>query len=94
MSLEIKINDSFVPFEFAPKSEIIALEWAMMNKAEVVVKQTTPIPVNSCKICDIAHTTLYCTNCLTGERVRLSNRKFAKVIKLTPNTCKATRRVA
>jgi hypothetical protein len=88
MSLEIKVNDSFVPFEFAPKSEIIALEWAMMNKAEIKVTRTTPAVVRTCKICEFAHEGLYCTNCYTGKRVRLGERKFATEIKLTPTACR------
>jgi hypothetical protein len=82
MSLEIKINDSFVPFEFAPKSVKIDLEWALMNKAEMVFTKTTPTKVGICKVCEYAHEGLYCTNCFTGERVRVGARKFAKVIKL------------
>jgi hypothetical protein len=82
MTLEIKINDSFVPFEFAPKSAQIDLEWALINNAEMVVTRTTPIPVRTCKVCEYAHEGLYCTNCFTGERVRVGARKFAKVIKL------------
>jgi hypothetical protein len=82
MSLEIKVGDSFVPFEFAPMSVKLDLEWALMNKAEVVVKQTTPTPVGICKVCEYAHEGLYCTNCFTGERVRVGARKFAKVIRL------------
>jgi hypothetical protein len=47
MSLEIKINDSFVPFEFAPKSAKIDLEWALVNNAEMQMncyKCHKPIP--------------------------------------------------
>ena len=90
MSLEIKINDSFVPFEFAPNSVKIDLEWALMNNAEMVVVSTTPVKVNTCKVCEYAHEGLYCTNCFTGERVRLEpSFKFARVMKVTPISCKA-----
>jgi hypothetical protein len=88
MSLEIKVNDSFVPFEFAPNSVKIDLEWALLNKAEVVVTSTAPAVVRTCKVCEYAHEGLYCTNCFTGERVRCGERKFSKVMKLTPVSCK------
>jgi hypothetical protein len=86
MSLEIKINDSFVPFEFAPNSVKIDLEWALMNNAEMVVVSTTPVKVNTCKVCEYAHEGLYCENCFTGERVNVSAQgkfnKWAKVIRI------------
>lgn len=87
MSLEIKVNDSFVPFEFAPNSVKIDLEWALMNAniADIKVTSTKKESVKGvCNICLLPHTGLYCTNCLTGERVRLSDKKFVSVMKLTP----------
>jgi hypothetical protein len=86
-TLEIKINDSFVPLAYAPQSVKTDLEWALMNNAPVVVTRTTPAVVRTCKVCEYAHEGLYCGNCFTGERVRLGKTKFAKVIKLTPTTC-------
>ncbi len=105
MSLEIKVNDSFVPFEFAPQSVKIDLEWALANKAEMTLncyKCHTPIPngvgsycdscrkvtLKTCPVCEYAHEGLYCSNCFTGERVRLGYIKFASVMKLTPVSCK------
>jgi hypothetical protein len=90
-NLEVKINDSFVPLEYAPSDVKIALEWALLNNAEMVVTRTTPVPVNTCKVCEYAHEGLYCRNCFTGTRVRLGKTKFAKVIKLTPITCKGVK---
>ena len=86
MSLEIKVNDSFVPFEYAPKSVKIDLEWALMNNAEMVVVSTTAPVVRTCKVCEYAHEGLYCSNCFTGERVNVSAQgkfnKWAKVIRI------------
>lgn len=86
MSLEIKVNDSFVPFEFAPNSVKIDLEWALLNKAEVVVTSTAPAVVRTCKVCEYAHEGLYCDNCFTGERVNCSApgkyNKWSKVMRL------------
>jgi hypothetical protein len=91
-TLEIKINDSFVPLEYAPESVKIDLEWALINNAPMVVKSTTPAVVRNCKVCEYAHEGLYCTNCFTGERVRVGKTKFAKVIKLTPVNCKSIKK--
>lgn len=92
MSLEIKVNDSFVPFEFAPMSAKLDLEWAILNNAEMVVTSTTPAVVRTCKVCEYAHEGLYCSNCFTGERVNVSApgkfNKWSKVMKVTPITCK------
>lgn len=87
-SLEIKVNDSFVPFEFAPNSIKLDIEWALMNNAPITVKRLDTPEVRTCKVCEYAHEGLYCTNCFTGERVRCGERKFSKVMKLTPITCK------
>ena len=91
MSLEIKINDSFVPFEFAPNSVKIDLEWALMNNAPITVKRLDEPTVRVCKVCELAHEGLYCTNCFTGERVNCSAtgkyNKWAMEIKLTPAQC-------
>lgn len=103
MSLEIKVNDSFVPFEFAPVSEKIALEWAIVNNAEIKVNCVTchkEIPAGTgnacaqhtsykvCKICELPHAGRYCSNCFTGYRERCG-KGFAMVIRLTPNNCKS-----
>ena len=92
MSLEIKINDSFVPFEFAPMSAKLDVEWALLNNAEIKVTSTKPVEVRTCKVCEYAHEGLYCTNCFTGERVNCSAtgkyNKWSKVMKVTPITCK------
>ena len=80
-TLEIKVNDSFVPFEYAPNDVKLDLEWALINNAEMVVTRTTPIPVRTCKVCEYAHEGLYCSNCFTGTRVRCG-KGFAKVMKL------------
>jgi hypothetical protein len=99
MTLEIKINDSFVPLEFVPNSAKIELEWALINNAEMTLncyKCHTPITngigsycldckkvnLKTCQICELAHEGLYCTNCFTGERIRVGKTKFAKVIRL------------
>jgi hypothetical protein len=86
MSLEIKVNDSFVPFEFAPKSVKIDLEWALMNNAPVSVKRLDTPTVRTCKVCEYAHEGLYCDNCFTGERINVSTvpnkYKFTKVMRL------------
>jgi hypothetical protein len=87
MSLEVKINDSFVPFEFAPQSVKTDIEWALMNNAPFTVKRLDAPTVGTCKVCEYAHEGLYCVNCFTGERVRLNGFRFAKVMKLTPKTC-------
>lgn len=87
MSLEVKINDSFVPFEFAPQSVKTDIEWALMNNAEITVKRLDTPTVRTCKVCEYAHEELYCTNCFTGERIRVGARKFSKVMKVTPVTC-------
>jgi hypothetical protein len=90
-TLEVKVNDSFVPLAYAPQSVKIDLEWALMNKPEIVVTRTTPVEVRTCKVCEYAHEGLYCGNCFTGERVNVSTQpnryKFSRVMKLTPNTC-------
>ena len=105
MSLEIKINDSFVPFEFAPNSEKIALEWALLNNAEMQMRcykchknipngigsyclDCKKVNLRTCKVCEYAHEGLYCENCFTGERVRLGKTKFARVMKVTPISCR------
>ena len=85
-NLEIKrINDlEFQPVEFADKDLIMQLELGLMTTpiSEIVVTSTKPVEVHICKVCEYAHEGLYCTNCFTGERVRVGARKFAKVIRL------------
>jgi len=97
-TLEVKVNDSFVPLEYAPSDVKISLEWALMNNAPMVVKSTTPAVVRVCKVCEYAHEGLYCTNCFTGERVNCSPagkfNKWSKVMRITPTTCNKSRRVA
>ena len=94
MSLEIKINDSFVPFEFAPMSEKIALEWALMNvkPEDIKVTSTSPVNVKTCKICGFGFDAVYCVNCYTGKRVNVSApgkfNKWSTEIKLTPTACR------
>ena len=98
MSLEIKVNDSFVPFEFAPNSVKLDLEWALINNAEIKINCVTchkEIPAGTgnacaehtsykvCKICLLPHAGLYCSNCFTGERVNVSAQgKFNKWAKV------------
>jgi hypothetical protein len=92
MSLEIKVNDEFVPIENAGFADLVELEmalsYAMKNPDSVKVTSTKEIPVNFCNICNQPHAGLYCTNCLTGKRVNISKRpngfRFVNVIKLTP----------
>ena len=85
-SLEIKrINDlEFQPIEFADKDLVMDLELGLMTTpiSEIVVKRLDNPTIRTCKICEFAHEGLYCTNCFTGERVRVGARKFAKVIRL------------
>ena len=103
MSLEIKVNDSFVPFEFAPNSVKLDLEWALINNAEIKINCVTchkEIPAGTgnacaehtsykvCKICLLPHAGLYCSNCFTGMRERCG-KGFAMVIRLTPVNCKS-----
>jgi hypothetical protein len=85
-NLEIKrINDlEFQPIEFADKDLVMDLELGLMTTpiSKIVVKRLDNPTVRTCKICEFAHEGLYCTNCFTGERVRVGARKFAKVIRL------------
>jgi hypothetical protein len=46
------------------------------------------VNLKTCKVCGYGHEGLYCSNCFTGERVRLGKTKFTKVIKLSPTICK------
>ena len=68
-------------FSELSSDEKISLEWAIINK-DLEFRRTTPIRVGVCKVCVQPHQGLYCTNCFTGERVRVGARKFAKVIRL------------
>ena len=109
MSLEIKVNDSFVPFEFVDNSTKLDLEIALVTGAEMKVNCYTchksipngigaycnscrQVNLKTCKVCEYAHEGLYCSNCFTGKRVNVSKKpngfRFARVIKLTPITCK------
>ena len=109
MSLEIlEMNANgvgWVSLENASIENKIALEWAILNNAEMKVlchichieipsgtgnacakhKQAN---LRTCQICELAHEGLYCSNCFTGERVRVGKTKFAKVIKLNDITKK------
>jgi hypothetical protein len=86
MSLEIKrINDlEFQPIEFADKDLVLELELGLMTTpiSEIKVTTTKAIELRVCKVCEYSHEGLYCTNCFTGERVRVGRTKFAKVIRL------------
>lgn len=92
MSLEIfEITESgagWVSLENASMDSKIALEWAILNNAEVKVlchvchveiqkgnacaKHMPALKV--CKVCEYPHEGLYCSNCFTGERVNISKR--------------------
>lgn len=92
MSLEIfEITESgagWVSLENASTDSKIALEWALMNNAEVKVlchvchveiekgnacaKHAEPLKV--CKVCELPHEGLYCFNCFDGTRVNISKR--------------------
>jgi hypothetical protein len=91
-TLEIfRINENgagWVALENATTSEKLDLELAILTNAEIKVTSTKPVEVRTCKVCEFAHEGLYCSNCFTGERVRVGKTKFSKVIKLTPTTCK------
>jgi hypothetical protein len=83
--------------ENANASELLDLELALLTKAEMKMLcyvchveiskgnacvKHTQVNVRTCQICELAHEGLYCTNCFTGERVRVGKTKFAKVIRL------------
>lgn len=110
MSLEIlEMNANgvgWVSLENASIENKIALEWAIMNNAEMQVlchvchieipsgtgnacaKHTT---YRTCKVCDMPHDGLYCSNCFTGTRVNVSKKpngfRFSSVMRLTPVSC-------
>lgn len=92
MSLEIfEMTDKgagWVSLENASMDSKIALEWAIMNKAEVKIlchvchieiekgnacAKHMPAP-NVCKVCEYPHDGLYCRNCFDGTRVNISKR--------------------
>jgi len=87
----------WVSLENASTSTKLDLELALLTKAEVKMLcyvchveiekgnacvKHNKINVRTCQICELAHEGLYCTNCFTGERVRLGKTKFATVIRL------------
>ncbi len=72
----------WVALENASASTKLDLELAILTNAEIKVISTKPIEVRTCRVCELAHEGLYCTNCFTGERVRVGKTKFAKVIRL------------
>jgi hypothetical protein len=74
----------WVSLENATTSEKIDLEWALANAkvSEIKVRRLDNPKVRTCQICELAHEGLYCSNCFTGERVRLGYSKFAKVMRL------------
>ena len=85
----------WVDIESATTAELLDLELAITFNApikmlchichvEIEHGNACPkhISLNTCKVCEYPHEGLYCTNCFTGERVRLGKTKFAKVIRL------------
>jgi hypothetical protein len=87
----------WVSLENATIAEKLELELALAFNAEMKVLCVTchiEIPAGTgnacakhssyrvCQICELPHDGLYCSNCFTGERVRVGARKFAKVIRL------------
>lgn len=87
----------WVSLENASSSTKLDLELALLTKAEVKMLcyvchveiekgnacvKHNKINVRTCQICELAHEGLYCTNCFTGERIRVGKTKFAKVIRL------------
>ena len=94
MSLEIfEINENgagWVSLENASHSNKIALEWAIMNNAEVkLLCHVCHVEIPSgtgtacakhmpaprvCKVCEYPHEGLYCHNCFTGTRVNVSRK--------------------
>jgi len=87
-NLEIfEINENgagWVSLENASASTKLDLEWALADykNVEIKVRRLDNPKIITCKICELAHEGLYCTNCFTGERVRLGKTKFAKEIRL------------
>ena len=74
----------WVSLENASASTKLDLEWALADykNVEIKVRRLDNPTLRTCKICELAHEGLYCTNCFTGERVRLGKTKFATVIRL------------
>lgn len=74
----------WVALENLSQSEKIDLEWALANAkvSEIKARRLDTPKVRTCQICELAHEGLYCTNCFTGERVRVGKTKFSKVIRL------------
>lgn len=97
----------WVSLDEATVSEKLELELAILTNAEMKVlchvchieipagtgnacaKHTQ---INVCKVCELPHDGLYCSNCFDGTRVNVSKKqngfRFAKVIRLNPTTCK------
>lgn len=88
---EINANGAgWVALENSTKK--LDIELAILTNAEITVTRLDTPEVRTCKVCEYAHDGLYCLNCFTGERVNVSTQprryKFARVMKLTPVTCK------
>lgn len=93
-----RINENgagWVALENATTAELLDLELAITFNAPVKIlchichveiekgnACAKHISLNVCKVCEYPHEGLYCSNCFTGERVRVGERKFAKVIRL------------
>jgi hypothetical protein len=79
----------WVSLENASQSTKTDLEWALINhkSAKIEVRRLDKPTIRTCSICELAHEGLYCFNCFTGYRVRVSKTKFAREIRLTPISC-------